>query len=300
MLKFFFTLLAVAFLTVGILWQNGYVDLFALIDTVKKVKQAAIRQPIDIELPKKVISKPVMLSSIEPDRRVAEGANMPEDNPSSEPFKTIAKGTQGQGRGPHTGLKHDERQGTTMPEKRITPVTTASAISTSVKPKQGAANLLAAIKSESPPGNPQSYPYSLYVGSFRTAALAQRAVSIYRKKGLSPYWVKVVLSSGIWYRVYAGYFESRNQAEDFRQEKRLSKTTVKETPYANLIGTYASIDDLVEKIAILRDLGYSPYVIKDNDEKSRLYVGAFQPKRRAERTYQELEASGIMNRIVKR
>ena len=144
------------------------------------------------------------------------------------------------------------------------------------------------------------YPYSLYIGSFKTLKRANRAVSIYTKKGLrSAYKVKVFLSKGVWYRVYMGYFESHERADKFKRENELKETTVKKTPYANLIGTYSSTTTLENKIRSL-GLNFSPYVITDNGGKYRLFVGAFYSEQRAETQQKELKSKGISNRIVKR
>jgi succinoglycan biosynthesis transport protein ExoP len=144
------------------------------------------------------------------------------------------------------------------------------------------------------------YPYSLYIGSFQTIKRANRAVSIYTKKGLrSAYKVKVFLSKGVWYRVYMGYFESHERADKFKRENELKETTVKKTPYANLIGTYSSTKTLENKIRSL-GLGFSPYVITDNGGKYRLFVGVFYSEQRAETQQKELKSKGISNRIVKR
>ena len=145
-----------------------------------------------------------------------------------------------------------------------------------------------------------AYPYSLYIGSFQTLKRANKAVSIYTKKGLRPaYRVKVFLSNGVWYRVYMGYFESRERADKFRRENELPETTVKKTTYANLIGTYSSKATLEKKIRSL-GLAFSPYVITDHGGKYRLLVGAFFSLERAETQRDELESRGIPNRIVKR
>ena len=146
-----------------------------------------------------------------------------------------------------------------------------------------------------------AYPYSLYIGSFRTIERANKAVAIYTAKGLrSAYKVKVFLSKGVWYRVYLGYFESHDGADKFRLENGLKETTVKKTPYANLIGTYSSISILENKVESLKKLGFSPYVITDHGGTYRLFVGAFNPKSRAETQNEELKSKGISNRIVKR
>ncbi len=154
-----------------------------------------------------------------------------------------------------------------------------------------------------PPPSPMdavAYPYSLYLGSFKTLKLAKRAVSIYRGKGLSPYWVKVSLSKGIWYRVYVGHFEDREKADRFKREHGLREADLMRTRYANLIGTYSSPDELEDKIVALKKLDYSPYVIRDDDGKSRLFVGAFITKEGVEKEHRELKSKGIQNQVVKR
>jgi RPA family protein len=119
-------------------------------------------------------------------------------------------------------------------------------------------------------------------------------------KGFSAYWVKVLLSKGTWYRVYIGYFEDSETAERFRQRHGLTETTIEKTPYANLIGRFSSSAEVEDKISYLRNLGYSPYEVKDPEGRFQVYVGAFYPEYRAERQYNELKSSGVQSRVVKR
>jgi hypothetical protein len=82
-----------------------------------------------------------------------------------------------------------------------------------------------------------SYPYSVYLGSYKTRERAERAISEYRNKGLSPYWVKVDLGDkGVWYRVFSGYFQKREQANEFIKKKQIAESKSRHTRYANLIG----------------------------------------------------------------
>ncbi|HEX9910112.1 MAG TPA: SPOR domain-containing protein, partial [Desulfatiglandales bacterium] len=145
-----------------------------------------------------------------------------------------------------------------------------------------------------------TYPFSLFLGSVPHLDQAEQGVSKYRKNGLPVYYTEVALSRGIWYRLYAGYFESEEQAERFKREKGLEGAEVTETPFANLIGTFTSQDKLEGKIQSLKGLGFSHYVIRDADGKQRLLVGAFQNEERAKRQYEELKSKGIENQIVQR
>lgn len=145
-----------------------------------------------------------------------------------------------------------------------------------------------------------TYPFSLFLGSVPHLDQAEQGVSKFRKSGLPVYYTEVALSKGIWYRLYAGTFESEEQAESFKKEKGLEGAEVKETPFANLIGTFTSQDKLEGKIQSLKGLGFSPYVIKETDGKARLMVGAFQNEERARRQYEELKSKGVENQIVQR
>ena len=145
-----------------------------------------------------------------------------------------------------------------------------------------------------------SYPYSLLLYHFRSLERAKDVVSLYNKKGLSAYWAKVELSNGVWHRVFVGHFQNREEADRFRREHGLKDATVKKTRYANLIGIYPSSHGLKDKIFALKILGYSTYVIKEGDGRSRLFVGTFITKEGAETQRQDLESKGVQNHVIHR
>jgi len=145
-----------------------------------------------------------------------------------------------------------------------------------------------------------SCPFSLQLGAFRDLKEAEKLISSCKEKGMSAYWSEVELANGVWYRVFVGYFEDRESAESFKQEHGLQEAGVKHTKYANLIDTYSSFRELEDKILSLRNLGYSPYVIKDSDSSFRLLVGSYVSKEGAERLYDDLKADGILNQIIGR
>jgi hypothetical protein len=117
---------------------------------------------------------------------------------------------------------------------------------------------------------------------------------------LSPYWIKLDLGDkGTWFRIFAGYFQTRKGADTFIKVKKIGGAESRHTKYANLIGTYTSAGVLDKKQTALLELGYSPYVI--NDKKVfRLYVGAFYQKVRAEKQNAALAFKGIQSQLVKR
>jgi cell division protein FtsN len=145
------------------------------------------------------------------------------------------------------------------------------------------------------------FPYSLRLGAFRTLDRAKKAVAAYRRNGLSPYWVKVDLGEeGVWFRVYIGHFENREQAQRFREEHGLKKSLVKETRYSTLVGVYDDKAAMEKEVLSLQKLECSPYAIKGHDEKYHLFVGAFITEEGAEAQRLELESKGVQGRIVRR
>jgi type II secretory pathway predicted ATPase ExeA/cell division protein FtsN len=144
-----------------------------------------------------------------------------------------------------------------------------------------------------------AYPYSVLLSSYRDLEDAQRALKIYRKMGLSGFWVKVNLGDdNLWYRVFTGHFKEREEAEAFIKEKGLVEARSKRIRYANLVGVYTSENDLNAKLLELSRLGYCPYVIEGISGESQLYVGAFYTKQGAETQHSELLASGIQCKVV--
>jgi cell division septation protein DedD len=80
---------------------------------------------------------------------------------------------------------------------------------------------------------PPNYPYTIKLGSFRNPVQAKNAITQYREKGLSPYWSEVNLDGNKrWFRVYTGLFETREQANKYREEQDLLKSLVMRTPKA--------------------------------------------------------------------
>jgi cell division septation protein DedD len=145
------------------------------------------------------------------------------------------------------------------------------------------------------------YPYSVYLGAYKTPERAEKAISLHRNKGLSAYWVKVNLGEkGVWHRVFTGYFKDQNEAEAFIKRKRLADAQAKRTKYATLIGVYATEAGAQKEFLVLSKLGYSPYVIETNSGESQLYVGAFYTHAGAEEQRIDLSSKGIQSRVVER
>ncbi len=147
----------------------------------------------------------------------------------------------------------------------------------------------------------KSYPYSIYLGSYKNIDRIQEAISIFKKKGLSPYWVRVDLGEkGVWYRVLAGYFQTKDEVNAFIEKNQITEGRSRYVLYANLIGLFSSDEELTEKNLSLVELGYCPYVIEGDNGESLLFSGAFYYKEDAEKEHIELASKGIQSRLVKR
>jgi capsular exopolysaccharide synthesis family protein len=145
------------------------------------------------------------------------------------------------------------------------------------------------------------FPFSLYFGSSISKERVEETIDLYSRKDLSPFWVKVNLKDkGTWYRIYAGYFKDKEEAQSFINGHNLTEAEIKNTAYANLIGIYDNANDLKNMIRTIEDLGYSPYTVIDKDKRTVLFVGAFITEEGAEEQNKELQSHGIDSRVVKR
>ena len=159
-----------------------------------------------------------------------------------------------------------------------------------------------AKKTESVPLKQKSYqPYSILLSSCRLPQSARKIVTDYQKVGLAPYVAKVEFKNGdVWLRVFAGQYQTRKEALTVKQKHHLSKALVKRTPYTNLIDTFSSADEMKDALQRLKDLGYSPYVLKRAQNRFQLVVGAFITREGAETQKSELQSKGISNEVVHR
>jgi hypothetical protein len=145
------------------------------------------------------------------------------------------------------------------------------------------------------------YPYSVYLGSFKATDAVKRAMSEYQERGLSPYWAKVDLGEkGMWFRFFAGYFQTKEEAEKFIKDRNIQDASLGITRYANLIGIYSSDKEVEDNRRALVSAGFYPYVIKGPDGKIFLYSGAFDRKEYAEKERTLLVSKGIKSNTTER
>ena len=135
----------------------------------------------------------------------------------------------------------------------------------------------------------------------KTLDQAKRAVSVYANKGIEAYWVRVQFKEkGEWYRIYAGHFKDRQEAENFAQARGITEKETLKTEYANLIGVYSQAGDFDAQVKAISGLGYASYTVTGSDGKLKLLVGAYVTEEAAEQQRQDLMARGIENRVIKR
>ena len=152
----------------------------------------------------------------------------------------------------------------------------------------------------SQPPTPQ-YPYSVYLGSFKTPGAVNKALIEYQEKGLSVYWAKVDLGDkGVWFRFFTGYFQTKEAAEKLIRDRNIQGAAPGTTKYANFVGSYQSEKEVEDQRRALLSAGFCPYIIKSADGKSLIYSGAFDRKEYAEKERSALASKGIRSEVVER
>lgn len=184
-----------------------------------------------------------------------------------------------------------------MPAPAISSIAPASSASAPATP-----TVAASVPPSAPPTiKPVPYPYSIRLASFNKFKLVLKGLSQYRQKGLSPYFAKVNLGEkGVWWRLFTGYYPSREAGRAAVTEHNLKGAQVIKTAYANLAGTFSSKNELNDIFKRLDTQGYSPYIIKDAENHLRLFTGAFITQKGAQDQNQDLKADGIDCKVVER
>jgi cell division septation protein DedD len=151
------------------------------------------------------------------------------------------------------------------------------------------------------PEEAKSYPYSVYLGSFKKEDAVRKALALYRKRGLSPYLVRMDLGAkGVWLRVYDGHFETREKADIFVKKNRIPDAKTNHTRYAVLIGVYSSLAEAQARMRSLSQAGCHPYIIGEKAPHIRVYTGAFYREEDAKKELAWLGSKGIKGKVVER
>lgn len=94
--------------------------------------------------------------------------------------------------------------------------------------------------------------YSIWLSSCQRQESVQKVLSKYKKINLKPYTVKVDLGeNGIWWRIYAGHYETREEAIREKNRYGLTNKIVLKAPCADYPDTYDNENEKVNKKPII-------------------------------------------------
>jgi cell division protein FtsN len=105
---------------------------------------------------------------------------------------------------------------------------------------------------------------------------------------------------GKWFRLFTGFFRTREEAEAFIRENQIPGAYSRHTKYAVLIGTYKSEEELNTERMELRALGCFSYEVKGKNSVFGLFAGAFYQMARAQKQKADLGSKGIQGQVVER
>lgn len=146
-----------------------------------------------------------------------------------------------------------------------------------------------------------SYPFSILLETLNKNSNAQQAIALYKKKGLTSYWVKVSLDDeGDKYRLFTGAFSTEAEAKKALAKHRLSGKYIKKTPYAARIGTFSNKEELAATFLKTAAAGVVPYILGTANENFFLFVGAFYTVEGASSQCRELVDKGLPCQAVSR
>ncbi len=279
-------LIALGFLTIGVLWQLGIVPIDAYL-----YKARGLLGPTEQREP------PRETKTIRPIKKVPTKPSAPEEKPAPlaskapAPLKPAAEALSEKDSAPPSTRaavpSTPPRQ--VLPEKKPTPPPEKK---TAIAPAAEAETLKDTTTiTQAPPIN---QPYSLRAGSYKTLAQVKEAVEALREKGLNPYWVKVNLGQkGTWFRVFVGHFSTMAEAKAFKEKHDVEADRVLKTAYTVELGRGSSPEKLTALMKRFKDPDYSPYILGDPKSGYRLLVGAFVTKRAAQNLARDFKEAGI-------
>jgi cell division septation protein DedD len=143
------------------------------------------------------------------------------------------------------------------------------------------------------PGEPA--PWSVHVGSYRSAEAARGVAGELARRGLDAFLSPIVLpEKGEWVRVYVGAFDDSAAARATLSELTASgvvaEGSVRDTPLAFLLGVYPTAAEARERIVELAGRGIPAYPLGDGPV--RVWAGAFQNEAESRLLASALDAEG--------
>lgn len=170
--------------------------------------------------------------------------------------------------------------------------------------ENGIAAMLTAPQDPAEP--PASFPYTVHVGSFRSAVRAAAQVTTLREQGLGAFSAYVTIPGmGGWFRVFCGNHPTREGAE--QGMARLAELGVSETSrtkknVALAVGAPLPVTEALDLESRLHAKGFFAYAMPHPlaDGRVQVLVGAFQSEGRAQAMQERLDEAGFQVQAVKR
>jgi general secretion pathway protein A len=135
----------------------------------------------------------------------------------------------------------------------------------------------------------KSRPYILQLGSFSTLPTTLRAVDIYTRKGIRAQWNEVPMGKkGLWYRVFAGRFESMESARHYQNSSGLKEAQILFAPWTVLIDRAGSAEQIARIRKRIQSQGVDAYAASGDSDHHHLCAGAFVSQSRAETLAQKI------------
>lgn len=128
----------------------------------------------------------------------------------------------------------------------------------------------------------ESNPYILQLGSFNTLGTTLRAVDIYTRKGITVHWNEVQMGEkGLWYRVFAGRFDSIDSARHYQDASGLKEARILFAPWTVLIDPAGSAEQIARVRKRIQSRGVDAYTASGHNDRQHLCAGAFVSQSRA-------------------
>ncbi|MGD8846733.1 MAG: AAA family ATPase, partial [Desulfobacteraceae bacterium] len=146
----------------------------------------------------------------------------------------------------------------------------------------------------------KSRPYILQLSSFDTLDKTMRAVDIYTRKGITTHWNEVQMGEkGLWYRVFAGRFESMDAARHYQKTSGLKGARILFAPWTVLIDSAGSTGQIAHVQKRIESQGVDAYAASGHDHRRHLCAGAFISQSRAEALAEKIyQNTGIATRVA--
>jgi general secretion pathway protein A len=146
----------------------------------------------------------------------------------------------------------------------------------------------------------KSTPYILQLGSFNTLGTTLRAVDIYTRRGITVHWTEVQMGEkGLWYRVFAGRFESIDSARQYQKASGLGDAQILFAPWTVLIDRAGSAEQIALVRKRIQSRGVDAYTTSGHDDRQHLCAGAFVTQNRAKELADKIHLhTGMITQVV--